>query len=82
MSHNENNSHHSTSASKTRQKKRLPMYILLMVGVFLAALIFYMMADGKPEPSEAPPGHPNPTANVSSSGTMATASDESTAKAP
>lgn len=82
MPHNENNSHHAASASETQQKKRLPIYILMIVGVFLAALIFYMMADGKPKPSEAPPGHPNPTANVSSPSNTATASDEATATAP
>ncbi|WP_122899412.1 hypothetical protein [Acinetobacter sp. B51(2017)] len=80
MQHDHNKSHHAASASETQQKKRLPVYILIIVGVFLAALIFYMTADVKPKPSEAPPGHPNPTAQpagVTNSQT-ATATDTST----
>lgn len=46
----------------TRQKKRIPVYILILVGVFLLALLLYMFADIKPSPEEAPPGHPNPQA--------------------
>ncbi|MFV5491856.1 hypothetical protein [Acinetobacter sp. ASP199] len=44
----------------TRQKKRIPVYILILVGIFLLALLLYMFADIKPSPKEAPPDHPNP----------------------
>ena len=80
MQHDPNKSRHAASASETQQKKRLPVYILIIVGVFLAALIFYMTADVKPKPSEAPPGHPNPTAQpASTNSTTASASDTATA---
>lgn len=75
-------SHRSASTSETQQKKRLPIYILIIVGAFLAALIFYMTADGKPSASDAPPGHPNPEAKPASMNSTATASDEATAKDP
>jgi flagellar basal body-associated protein FliL len=81
MQYDHNKSHHAASASETQQKKRLPVYILIIVGVFLAALIFYMTADGKPKASEAPPGHPNPAAQPASinSSSTATATDSATA---
>lgn len=44
------------------QKKRIPVYILMLVGIFLLAILLYMFADMKPNPSDAPPGHPNPNA--------------------
>jgi len=71
----------AASASETQQKKRLPVYILIIVGVFLAALIFYMTADVTPKPSEAPPGHPNPAAQpagVNNSNSTAVATDTAT----
>src|SRR5690606_4950365 len=42
------------------QKKRIPVYILILVGIFLLALLFYMFADMNPDANEAPAGHPNP----------------------
>ncbi|MFV5405027.1 MULTISPECIES: hypothetical protein [unclassified Acinetobacter] len=42
------------------QKKRIPVYILILVGIFLLALLFYMFSDMKPDASDAPAGHPNP----------------------
>ena len=53
---------HHSSASDNQQKKRLPIYILIVVGLFLLAFIGFMFADGKPSPSDAPPGHPAPNA--------------------
>lgn len=61
-----------------KQKKRIPVYILILVGVFLLALLFYMFADMKPDPSDAPPGHPNPNAQPATmnSSTTGTVGDE------
>ena len=42
------------------QKKRIPGYILILVGIFLLALLFYMFADMNPDANDAPAGHPNP----------------------
>lgn len=42
------------------QKKRIPVYILILVGIFLLALLFYMFADMNPDANDAPAGHPNP----------------------
>ena len=79
MSEDFNKSHRTTNAAGNQQKKRLPVYILIIVGVFLAALIFYMTADGKPNPAEAPPGHPNASSEPASmnNSTTATATDKS-----
>lgn len=81
MPQDPNKSHHAASASETQQKKRLPVYILIIVGIFLAALIFYMTADGKPKPSDAPPGHPNPAAQPATMSGSSTASASDTATA-
>ena len=62
MSHDFNKPPHVTSAEEVQKKKRMPVFILIAVGVFLLALVVYMFADRDPKPSEAPPGHPN--ANV------------------
>lgn len=62
MTHDFNRPPHVTSQEEVTQKKRLPVYILAFVGVFLLALIFYMLAGAKPDASDAPPDHPNPLA--------------------
>lgn len=53
---------HTSTPEETEKKRRLPVYILAIVGVFLLALIVYMVADHKPDASDAPPDHPNPNA--------------------
>ncbi|WP_347456580.1 hypothetical protein [Acinetobacter thermotolerans] len=60
----------------TRQKKRIPVYILILVGIFLLALLFYMFADIKPTPKEAPPDHPNPAAEPATMNNTAPAQAE------
>ncbi len=60
MKHDFSKPAHVTSATENMQKKRLPVYILVIVGLFLVALLVYMFADRKPDASEAPPDHPNP----------------------
>ena len=55
--------------------------MLVLVGIFLLALLVYMLADRKPSPNEAPPGHPNPTVQQATpnSTTTGTAGDEARA---
>ncbi len=64
-----------------KRKKRVPVYMLALVGIFLIALLLYMFADTKPNPTEAPPGHPNPSAEPATpnNSTTATAGDEAVA---
>ncbi|OTG74052.1 hypothetical protein B9T26_07910 [Acinetobacter sp. ANC 4169] len=84
MTHDFNKPPHVTSAEEKSQKKRLPVYILVLVGVFFIAVLVYMFADNKPTAEDAPPGHPEPTAqpatpnNTTTTGT-ATANDEAVA---
>lgn len=59
-------------------RKRIPVYILILVGIFLLAILLYMFAGMSPKPSEAPPGHPEPNAQPASmnSTTTGVAGDE------
>lgn len=59
MTHDFNKPPHTSSSEETTQKKRIPVYILALVGIFFVALLVYMFADIKPGASDAPPGHPN-----------------------
>ncbi|EKU36794.1 MULTISPECIES: hypothetical protein [Acinetobacter] len=43
---------HVTSPEETAKKRRLPVYILIIVGLFLIALIVYMVADHSQAPKE------------------------------
>ena len=81
MPHDLNKPPHVNSAEDIKRKKRIPVYMLLLVGIFLLALLIYMMADRNPSPSEAPPGHPNPTVQQATpnSTTTGTAGDEARA---
>ena len=54
MPHDLNKPPHVNSAEDIKRKKRIPVYMLLLVGIFLLALLIYMMADRKPSASEAP----------------------------
>jgi hypothetical protein len=42
------------------QKKRIPVYILILVGIFLLAVLFYMFADMKPDAPATQPNTPVP----------------------
>jgi flagellar basal body-associated protein FliL len=55
-------SSHASSPEETERKRKLPVYILIVVGIFLVALIAYMVADYQPDAADAPPDHPNPNA--------------------
>jgi flagellar basal body-associated protein FliL len=89
MTHDFNKPPHTSSSEETTQKKRITVYILVLVGIFFVALIIYMSADIKPNASDAPPGHPNPemqsaAPNNTASGTAgdkAAATDSNTATA-
>lgn len=89
MTHDFNKPPHTTSSEENTQKKRIPVYMLILVGIFLIALLFYMFADMKPSASDAPPNHPAPnaqtaTANDTTSGALgdeAVANDSNTATA-
>ncbi len=84
MTHDFNKPPHVTSEEERSQKKRLPVYILLLVGVFFIAVLVYMFSYTKPESQDAPPGHPDPTVqpatpnNTATTGT-ARATDEAVA---
>ncbi|KQQ69491.1 hypothetical protein [Acinetobacter sp. Leaf130] len=43
---------HVTSPEETAKKRRLPVYILIIVGLFLLALVVYMIADHSKVPKE------------------------------
>src|SRR5690606_5540522 len=45
---------------ENRKKKRNPVYILILVGVFLLALLIYIFADMNQKSSDAPLDHPTP----------------------
>ena len=85
MPHDFNKPPHVTTPEEKNKKKRLPVYILILVGVFFIALLAYMFADSKPDAQDAPPGHPNPSAvpatpnNTTPDTATATATDEAVA---
>ncbi|WP_326518462.1 hypothetical protein [Acinetobacter sp. CAAS 2-6] len=55
MKHDFSKPAHVTSAEENMQKKRLPVYMLVAVGLFLVALLIYMFVERNPSPREAPP---------------------------
>lgn len=60
MKHDFSKPAHVTSAEENMQKKRLPVYMLVAVGLFLVALLIYMFVERNPSPREAPPDQSNP----------------------
>lgn len=48
MTHDFNKLPHTESAEEVQKKKRIPVYILMLIGIFLIALLFYMFADMQP----------------------------------
>ena len=81
MTHDFNKPPHVQTPEERQKKKRVPVYMLALVGIFLIALLLYMFADTKPNPTEAPPGHPNPSAELATpnNSTTATAGDQAVA---
>ncbi|WP_171263489.1 hypothetical protein [Acinetobacter sp. ANC 4999] len=47
MQHDFNKPSHVTTPEEVKQKKRLPVYMLILVGLFFIALLVYMLADWK-----------------------------------
>ncbi|WP_445115145.1 hypothetical protein [Acinetobacter sp. WZC-1] len=45
MRHDFNRPSHVTTEEELNHKKRLPVYMLMLVGLFLMALLVYMLAD-------------------------------------
>lgn len=45
MRHDFSKPSHVTSAEEITQKKRLPVYMLILVGLFLVAMLLYMIAN-------------------------------------
>ncbi|WP_228259992.1 hypothetical protein [Acinetobacter sp. ANC 4779] len=79
MPHDFNKPPHVTTPEEKNQKKRLPVYILILVGVFFIALLAYMFADTKPDANDAPPGHPNPSAEPATANNTTPTSGTATA---
>lgn len=85
MPHDFNKPPHVITPEEKSQKRRLPVYILVIVGIFLIALLAYMFADSEPGAKDAPPGHPDPSAqtatpnNTTPTTGTATATDEAVA---
>ena len=48
MVHDFNKPPHVTSAEEIRQKKRLPVYMLILVGIFFLVFLAYMLSSGTP----------------------------------
>ena len=44
MQHDCNKPSHVTTPEEVKQKKRLPVYMLILVGLFFVALLVYMLA--------------------------------------
>lgn len=45
MQHDFSRPSHVTSREEIQQKRRLPVYMLILVGLFLFAMLLYMAAD-------------------------------------
>lgn len=74
MTHDFNKPPHVNSPEDTNRKKRIPLFILLIVGIFLASLIFYMIADrDAPAVDQSIPATSSNSANTAT----ATANDDS-----
>jgi flagellar basal body-associated protein FliL len=80
MTHDFNKPPHTESSDETTQKKRIPVYILVLIGIFFIALIIYMSAGIKPDASDTPPERPAAQAQTEQSNSAtATAQDDATA---
>ena len=42
------------TAEGSNHRRRIPVFILIIVGIFLASMIFYMIADRDPQPGQIP----------------------------
>lgn len=76
MPHDFNKEPHKTNELEKAEKKRIPIFILIIIGIFLAALIFYMLADREPKPGQVPADTSVPAVQQNQD-TTATATDSS-----
>ncbi len=82
MTHDFNKPPHVQDAVETNQKKRIPVLLLIIVGIFLASLIFYMVADRNPQPGEIPVDRSIPAVqDNNASNSTATATEATTTEA-
>ena len=78
MAHDFNKESHKTNELEQSEKKRIPVFILIIVGIFLAALIFYMLADKEPQAGQVPADTSIPAVQQNQDSTAtATATDSS-----
>jgi hypothetical protein len=54
MAHDFNKPPQANIAEDSKQRRRIPVFILIIVGIFLASLIFYMISDRDPQPGQIP----------------------------
>ena len=73
----QSNQHNQLNQDAKNQKKRIPVYILIIVGIFLAACIFYMLADRNPDQTVNPA-----IPATQDQGQTATAADETAVENP
>lgn len=74
--------HDKTAAAEGRRERRkIPVYMLAFVGLFLIAILFYMFADSNPDASDAPPGHPDTQVETTTSNTATVVQATDTATA-
>ena len=76
MAHDFNKESRKTNELEQSEKKRIPVFILIIVGIFLAALIFYMLADKEPQAGQVPADTSIPAVQQNQDST-ATATDSS-----
>ena len=67
MKHDFNKPPHVTNPEEIKQKKRIPVFILILTGIFLASLIFYMLTDREPKAGSASVNNPVPVVKDTSS---------------
>jgi hypothetical protein len=67
MKHDFNKPPHVTNAEEVKQKKRIPVFMLIIAGIFLASLIFYMLADKEPKAGSVPANESVPAVKDTSS---------------
>jgi heme/copper-type cytochrome/quinol oxidase subunit 3 len=71
----------AAAAEGRRERRKIPVYILAIVGLFLIAILFYMFAGSKPDRTDAPPGHPDASTETTNTNTTAVAEASDTATA-
>lgn len=77
MTHDFNKPPHVISAEEKTHKKRVPVYILILIGIFFIALLAYMFADRAPSATDVAP---NPSAQPATPNNTTTGSDKDSAK--